>query len=221
MNIALCVEPLQDALACGVAEVANLEARCHFLEKKVDLSAVQDVYTKSAMTIDRIKSSDKFVRFYTGFQSFLMFMACFNFLEPYAKVMRTWKGSTTVDDATERVGKKPGPQSKLPLMEQFFLVMVRLRLGLKQLDLAERFGIHQTTVSQNFIPWINLMDVQFRHLPLWLYRRKINRLMPTCFRTWYATTRVIINCTEFFIDIPSSLARQSATWSAYKNHNSA
>lgn len=101
----------------------------------------------------------------------------------------------------------------------FCAFQVRLRLGLKELDLAQRFGISQSTVSRTFATWINLMDVRFSELPLWLSRRKINKLMPPCFQTWYPTTRVIIDCTEFFIDTPSSLARQSASWSAYKNHN--
>ena len=43
--------------------------------------------------------------------------------------------------------------------------------------------------------------------------------MPASFLQWYPTSRVIIYATEFFIEKPSSLARQSATWSSYKNHN--
>ena len=43
--------------------------------------------------------------------------------------------------------------------------------------------------------------------------------MPECFRTSYPSTRVIIDCTEFYIQRPSSLSTQSATFSAYKNTN--
>ena len=43
--------------------------------------------------------------------------------------------------------------------------------------------------------------------------------MPQSFRSWYPSTRIIIDGMEFFIERPSSLARQSATWSNYKNHN--
>ena len=96
---------------------------------------------------------------------------------------------------------------------------MRLRLGLKEVDLAHRFGVHPSTVACTFITWINLMDFKFRELPLWLSRRKINKLMPECFKKHYPSTRVIIDCTEFFIDTPSSLSRQSATWSSYKSHN--
>ena len=171
-------------------------------------------------SIERVKDDDKLVSFfYTGFSSYLMFLACFNFLKRSAEVMRGWKGSATCPDDVDQHGQKPGRKSKLSLEEQFFLVMVRLRLGLFEVDLADRFGVHPSTVSRIIITWLNLMYVKFQQLPAWLSRRKINRLMPPCFKKWYPTTRVIIDCTDIFINTPSSLARQSATWSSYKEHN--
>ena len=35
----------------------------------------------------------------------------------------------------------------------------------------------------------------------------------------YPTTRVIIDCTEVFVEVPSSMLAQSQTWSNYKHHN--
>lgn len=35
----------------------------------------------------------------------------------------------------------------------------------------------------------------------------------------YPTTRIIIDCTEVFVEIPSSILAQSQTWSNYKHHN--
>ena len=61
------------------------------------------------------------------------------------------------------------------------------------------------------------MYFKFQELPMWMSRRKVDKHMPPSFRQWYPTTRVIIDATEFFIEKPSSLARQSATWSSYKN----
>eukprot|EP00795_Rhopilema_esculentum_P003906 gene3906-15222_t len=42
--------------------------------------------------------------------------------------------------------------------------------------------------------------------------------MPQQFKD-YPTTRIIIDCTEIFTEIPSSLKSQSQTWSQYKHHN--
>ena len=35
----------------------------------------------------------------------------------------------------------------------------------------------------------------------------------------YPKTRVIIDCTEIFIEVPSAMQAQSQTWSNYKHHN--
>ena len=37
----------------------------------------------------------------------------------------------------------------------------------------------------------------------------------------YPTTRVIIDCTEIFTEMPTSYRSQSATFSSYKHHNTA
>ena len=65
----------------------------------------------------------------------------------------------------------------------------------------------------------NLMYHKFHQLLIWLSWRKITKLMPPCFKVWYQSTKIIIDCTEFFISTPPLLARQSSTWSSYKNHS--
>ena len=45
--------------------------------------------------------------------------------------------------------------------------------------------------------------------------------MPDCFKFGYPFTRVILECTEIFIEKPSCFRAQSATYSSYKSHNTA
>ena len=45
--------------------------------------------------------------------------------------------------------------------------------------------------------------------------------MPDCFKFDYPFTRVILDCTEIFIEKPSCFRAQSATYSSYKSHNTA
>ena len=42
--------------------------------------------------------------------------------------------------------------------------------------------------------------------------------MPLCFIETYPATRCIIDCTELFVQVPSSLTGQSALHSSYKHH---
>ena len=63
------------------------------------------------------------------------------------------------------------------------------------------------------------MYVKFKELLFWPSRSRVDRNMPHCLSRSYPSTRVRIDCTEFFIQRPSSLPSQSATFSAYKNTN--
>ena len=100
------------------------------------------------------------------------------------------------------------------------MVLVRLRCAYSVEDLSDFFLVSPSTISRTFTMWINLMYHKFRQdLPMWMSRRKVDKFMPAYFRKWYPCTRCMIDATEFFIGKPSSLERQSATWSNYKNHN--
>ena len=94
---------------------------------------------------------DKLVKYYTGFSTGLIFMACCNFLKSSAKVTHTCKGSSTTPKICNQHGSKHGTKPKLSLIERLFLVIVCLRLGLGEGDLAQRFKVSQSTVSRTII----------------------------------------------------------------------
>ena len=45
--------------------------------------------------------------------------------------------------------------------------------------------------------------------------------MSACFKAYYPTTRVTIDCTEIFIQMQPSFSAQSQMYSQYKSHNTA
>lgn len=53
----------------------------------------------------------------------------------------------------------------------------------------------------------------------WPTRRQVRRHMPRAFKKYFPKTRVVIDCTEFFIQKPRSPTAQHATYSSYKSHN--
>lgn len=57
-----------------------------------------------------------------------------------------------------------GPDRKLKLKDEFLLVMMNLRLGLLEQDLADRFGVSQTTVSRIINQWLPLLAFKMKKL---------------------------------------------------------
>lgn len=169
------------------------------------------------------------MRIYTGFQSTEAFKAIFDYLQPKAAKMNYWKGDKqTSTEKTSRYNdtsaewspfiNKPGPPRKLKLEQELLLVMMRLRLALCIGDLAFRFKISESLVSSIFCTWIKLMSVELSWIITWPSRNQIRKTQPSCFQQYYRKVRCIIDCSEIFIETPSSLEVQAACWSDYKHH---
>ena len=107
---------------------------------------------------------------------------------------------------------------KLTLEQEFLLTFMRLRLGLLVNDLAFRFQISNTRVSQIWITWLKLLSKELRYLIIWPSKGQIYATLPGAFRRLYPKVCVIIDCTEVFLEIPSSLEVGALLWSDYKHH---
>ena len=108
---------------------------------------------------------------------------------------------------------KRGPKRTLKPEKEFFLVLVRLRLGLLEGDLAKRASISVQHVSRICITWFDFLHDVMRMFPIWPTRACIDETMPMCFRETYPTTRVVIDCTEIYIEKACSVRSQSVTYS--------
>ena len=98
---------------------------------------------------------------------------------------------------------------------RIFLVLVRLRLGLFEKDLAYRFGISVSTVCRICTTWINFLYVRLKELPLWPSRDLVKSYMPQVFRDLYPDTRVIIDATKIFVETPALPELQQMTFSSH------
>ena len=141
-------------------------------------------------------------------------MEIFNSLSLIAGKLNYWNGKDSLKEKgylENDVKQKPGPQRKMRLVDDFLLVFMRLRLGLLEQDLAQRFCISVSTVSRVLITWYNVLAANLKHLIVWPSKEVIAANMPDCFKK-FPNTRIIIDCTEFFIEIPSSLQRSKLTF---------
>ena len=95
---------------------------------------------------------------------------------------------------------------------------MRLKAGLFVQDLADRFGISISLVSRICITWINLLYFELKDIFRFPTQELVCKNMPEEFAE-FASTRIILDCTELFIQWPSAMLAQSETWSDYKHHN--
>ena len=174
------------------------------------------VEAKLFFSIDQICDNSNLVKFYTGFCDFRTFQIAFTFLGEAVHCLHYW-GSFGVSSDLMLDGR--GAPRKLTPMNDFFLVLCRLRCGLLEVDLAHRFGISQSTVSRILITWINFLFFKFKELSIWPEKQQIQQYLPSSFKEKYPTTRCIIDATEVFIQMPSNPTAQQLTFSSYKNHN--
>lgn len=134
----------------------------------------------------------------------------------------------TTDDSdnslvdSEDTDDLPGTKSrdhKLPVEDEFLMFMMKLKLGLTNLDLAIRFHISQGRVSNIVNSWLIYLYTFFGKLKIWPHRDIIIEQMPSKFKEEYPSNVIIIDCTELKIECPSSLLKQSETYSNYKSTN--
>ena len=69
-----------------------------------------------------IRDNDKRAKFYTGVTAFYLFQTLFDFVVPPVQMLQ----------------RMPG---KLSLMDEFLMVLMKLRLGLLNEELGYRFGV--------------------------------------------------------------------------------
>ncbi|CAH3112497.1 unnamed protein product [Porites lobata] len=93
------------------------------------------------------------------------------------------------DEASERNRKR-----EIEPIDQLWLFLTRVRLGL--FDLAHRFSVSVSTVSDVFITWANYLYIMLGSLPLWPSRDKIKQNLPDSFNGRYENVSGDISCLD-------------------------
>ena len=104
------------------------------------------------------------------------------------------------------------------MKEELFITLSQLRQGFPEEHLAHLYGVLQSTISRIILSWINFLYLRLKDVPMWPYKELINKHMPEQFKEKFASTRVIIDCTEIKCQMLTSLLLNSELFSSYKNH---
>ncbi|XP_063528978.1 uncharacterized protein LOC134740463 [Cydia strobilella] len=100
--------------------------------------------------------------------------------------------------------------------DRLLLFLMKMKLGVTFSALSVLFGIHRTTVSRIFCSYVEEIAAATSNLVFWPNKNAVEQTMPECFRPEYSNTRVIIDCIEFPIEVPSSVDNRVLCYSHYK-----
>ena len=212
-------EPKEGTETSLTQQIVDLESNLERAKRRIE-SLQNQVFT-----IERFQSSDASIHFYTGFPNWKVFMSVFRYLNPgdmgenitYWLFSRKNVSASVYEEVAANRSKKGRSRSLRPI-DEYFLVMCRLRQGFPEEHSSHLFDISTSTVSRIFISWINFMYLRLGQLNIWPTRQVINETMPEDFKQKYSSTRVIIDCTEVRCQMPSSLHLNGELFSNYKHH---
>ena len=197
------------------------------MTKQIEILKKQSEIVEPLLDLNRL-TYDRDIAFYTGFPNYDIFIALFNFLNPGThgeniRYVRAKPGDfyvTTDNGELEKKNceRKKGRPKKLKPIEEYFMVLCRLRRGFSIQHLSHLFGVASSTVSRIFTAWVNFMYLKFGQINLWPSKQLVQDTMPDVFKERYPNTRVIIDCTEIRCEMPGSLLLNGKLFSSYKNH---
>ena len=188
-----------------VARIEALETEAHNLHTKLLLK--KPLYFR----LENIAHSNYLVSFYTGFQSYELLLAFYEFLGPSVHKLTYWGSKPN------KSGKRR--KMKLDPINQLFMTLVKLKLDLRERDLAYRFGVAVSVVSKYFITWVCFMYCHLREVEWMPSVEQVQGTLPFSFKEKYPNTYIILDASEVFIQTSTDLHLQSSTWSNYKHHN--
>lgn len=109
-----------------------------------NISDLQDKVSRfeaNQFCLDKIKDDNDAIMFYTSFPNYQCLIAVFKYLEGTTSRLQYWKGQNTNSEKRANRSTRLGKKHKLSLLDEFFMVLFRLKVGLFVRDISERFGI--------------------------------------------------------------------------------
>lgn len=145
--------------------------------------ALRESMEKMSLTEASLRNDAEKVSFYTGLPNYFVFETVMWLLAPHMKG-----------------GEKT---STLTKFQQLLLTLMRLRLDLRNQDLAYRFGVKVATVTRTVHRVINIMSATLVPTAVfWPSRAELRKNLPAALRATHPDCAVIIDCFRVSLERP-------------------
>ncbi|KAL1467228.1 hypothetical protein MTO96_042316, partial [Rhipicephalus appendiculatus] len=166
------VRALESEVKKKTEEVELFKSSFYKAERALEIAAQERSQLEKRLSrkfsVQWFRDSPDDINFYTGLPDYKAFMELFELLDPGENCENIKAWSRNYADCHTNAGRP----HLLPAREQLFLVLVRLRLGLFEKDLAYRFQISLPTVSRLCTTWISFMYLQIGIFQYTSYNRR-------------------------------------------------
>lgn len=156
------VETSRESPTGNDEELVRLQAQLVVLQTKNEQLNCQ------VFCIDLIKDSNSDFQKYTNLPNYQVFQAICRYLYSISDEgnLNYWRAGRTgkYRHYTATKKNKPGMKRKLSFESEFFMVLVKLKTGNFNYELAMKFGVSETTVSKIFTTWINYLHQELTFL---------------------------------------------------------
>ena len=160
-----------------------------------------------------MKKTESRFYFFTGLSE-KNFQVLLQFLKPEEHNIRYWSGIQTKKKKVIKVSHEC----------QLAITLWRLRRGTTLVELSHHFGLSEQTLRPIFITWIQFLNARFETLrdALFVPKKRHKKNLPQVFRNKILRdTRVVIDCTELFTELPGNYRQMGNMYSQYKSHSTA
>lgn len=106
---------------------------------------------------------------------------------------------------------------KMTIANRVLVFLCKMKTGLDYSALGVLFSVHRTTISRVFIETLQYLTAATQNFIMWPNKTVIQATMPSSFKPDYKDCRIIIDCTEFSIEMPSTVESRVYTYSHYKH----
>ncbi|XP_064646828.1 uncharacterized protein LOC135499803 [Lineus longissimus] len=175
------------------------------------------ILKRRVLSLDNIRDKDEDFRFWTNMPNYAVFISLSDYLEKRSSgQLKYWNGSRTEQykHFSETKSSKPGKERKLSFKEEFFLVLVKLKTGKLNKDMALTFGVSESYISKSMSTWVNFLAQELKTLFEMKSDADVEN-MPECFRN-ISSLRIVLDCTELILERSSTLQARKETYSNYK-----